>query len=759
WDETVEIELITRDEYLALHYPTIGASVNPDFPSVYATPGDGVPDGTCSWYCWYGSSGRHYELGSSTSAVVTILDNDAMDGDFNRNLDFESTGELPESFSNGVVDVNARDGSVVVVLPLGDGSPNYRSNDNLPTIIDVELQVPWEQVPTTLAATLTFAGVAGTPITFDASALATYLGPNPGRELRVLVVGPPDLEDYLPTGNYDYDINFEATVNSKQYRRTIRGNTEIVNLVDDTYGTNEFGNRWWLDGLDRLAPGDGITPPANAVKVGTGATETPSASGLAPQGAATENGVALIRGDNTSAWFTAEIVTQGAKIMDDGDYDPNDPANSDVAFSDIYAWTSVGSASSYWWGSASTDYRVSPAGLASEEASVTWKFDELENDQMYQVFTSWTPGAENASNAAYTISNATPVGAELTEKTVVVDQKFTPGEFYHNGRYWRSLGYYVPASDKLQVELNTKNDTDYADGLVVADAVMLIKDWKFTTPDGSFSKLTYGPATWAETSGMWVEPGFAAGEGDFTLFTRHGTRYEFDEHGLEQASEDRNGNRVQFTYADEDSDNHDDELKTITVQGGLTTTYNYAGGALAGAVDFAGRVTSFSNGGGVVTGVTLPSPNDGNPTPSFGFTYSPNGLLASATDARANTTGIGYTSDGFVNVTNADTNIWTVKPLLSDGLTSSQIRKPGSGEIGVRELPLATPPLVQSRAIYLDPRSTLSVPVKVTIQTDDYGLITAEAKPPTRPAAAATTCICRSCIRFMSTIRRTTYAR
>jgi hypothetical protein len=81
---------------------------------------------------------------------------------------------------------------------------------------------------------------------------------------------------------------------------------------------------------------------------------------------------------------------------------------------------------------AGTQYRYSSAGLANNTnntQSATWKFDGLDPQFQYQVFATWQPAGDRASNAPYTISGARAVGSGNDAKTVFVDQRYTPGEF------------------------------------------------------------------------------------------------------------------------------------------------------------------------------------------------------------------------------------------------------------------------------------------------------------------------------------------
>jgi len=538
---------------------------------------------------------------SLASADVTILDDELLGGLLSRNVDPESTGLTSSTVEQGAASIDLSNGEATVSLPvvLGDFAPQYTSNDNLRPIVALETQLPLATTGT-VTATLTFGGIASQPVTFAGV---------PGSEtVRFVLLGSDEIRSKLPTGRYDYDI---ALRDGQGRVRTIRGATEIVNRVEETFGETEFGRRWWLPLLDRLVPGDGISPvmrsattavpPPPAPPVPARGTPT---SRLAPLGAATGNGMTLVRGDGTTAWYAAK-VTAGTV-------------------------TSEGSADSVWKsGTASGGHEkthlVSDAGTKLQAAKQTITLANLAAGQTYQLFATWVPGADRATNAAYTVSGARPVTGVGTTTTILVNQRYVPGELDAYGVQWRSLGFfYVPSSGSpVTIEVSTKhllwNGTAYADvyadGLVVADAVMAVQNWTFTTPAGSFNQLDAGVLD--DTNGYYTgpaspAPGSAPAPGDFTLLAKTGTRYRFDAQGLLQRTTDRNENRVAFTYSDKDLDGVADEVETITTQANLRREYRYSGKVLSAIVDFSGRVTSVSVAGNLMQ-ITEPDPGSNQP--------------------------------------------------------------------------------------------------------------------------------------------------
>ena len=682
---TIDIEPLADigvewDEYITLEVVGFSDALNPQLPN-YALAEDS----------------------EDRIATVTILDNDELTAVGSRNVDIESTGLTEDYLSNNHVAVSTEEGHVMVTLPLrpfGD-APNYRSDDNLHAIAAVEMQLPnFGGLPSALSATFTLGGIAASSVAFtnvNEIAAAT-------QNMRFVLLGNETIFEKLRTGHYDYDVEFTATIGQDEFKRTVRGNTEVINLVDDDLGTIEFGKRWWVDSLDRLAPGDGVTPGRNAEDL-TDASEH-AVSRLAPLGAETSNGIAVIRGDNTSAWY--ESTFDVSHVADE--------KNDDLA-----VLTGDWNTGTYL-GGYDDDYQYADT---QSEASAAWTFGGLDPDRMYQVFTTWVPDANRASNAVYEIDGATEVASGETTKTMLVNQQYTPGELQYENSSWRSLGFYT-GSSALTVSLRNAEVAGSgvtADGLIVADGVMLVDRWALEEPDGTFSTLDYDSAT-----------------GEFTLANKYATAATFDALGLLQEKEDRNGNKTVYTYTDADATDTDmraNDLETVTDIYGLTTTYDYdtsGDGRLDTITDFAGRVTTFEIVDGLVNSVTEPDPDAGlsgypsqaaTEAPVMSFVYGGTDvpLLSSVTDGRGKSTGIGYDGNHRVSsVTNADSASWSLTPYLVDGI-DDKIRLSATGEIG--KLDTSVPgDLIESRATYTDARSNVW-----TSQLDAYGLETAMANP------------------------------
>ncbi len=662
------------------------------------------------------------------SATVTILDDDGVSGFLNRNVDTESTGLTKEVISNGVIDVGVQQGQVALALSLAPGGlhPVYRGDDNLHPILSVDWELPGSTKPAELKATLNFTGQPGLSGPWSSPKVTLDIADaQVGDPWRIVLLGPEDIAAQLSSGHYDYDIALSAVLPTGTQTRTIRGGTEIVNRVDPTLGWTEFGKRWSLDGLDRLVPGDGTT------------------ARLTDQGLAAFNGTALIRGDNTSAWYVSPLPA-AYQVFDQ----PSATGWEDGTLAGGYAG----------------NYLKKLGG-----GEITWNITDVADTRVYQVFATWVPAPTRPDDAYFTIEGATRATQSSGQDTmqIMVNQQFTAGELVVDGTgdiegiRWRSLGYYIPDGNTLQVTLHAGTA-----GETVADAIMLVSDWDYVTPDGSFNRLFHGPIS-VDEDDYYVETGYVPEDGSYTLATKFGTRYEFDHQGLLQRAVDRNGNTAEYAYQDKDSDGRADELVGINVQGLVddnpatyTYTFEYAGDYLSRITDFAGRAASFTMADGLLTEITQPDPDitDTADPPKTIFAYVTVGsdtFLETIDNAETHQTKITYdpslpgdpTNYRVVSVTNPDSidpdpavpnspgedlRSWQITPLLVDGL--GQIRRPVPTRVPQGGDALAIPApettgtstFIQARAMYTDPRTNGWI-----YQTDEFGLLTALGAPTT----------------------------
>ncbi|MCU0960171.1 MAG: hypothetical protein MUF48_08710 [Pirellulaceae bacterium] len=679
WDESVTLELIEWDDFRRLHDEASGA-----------TPNDGLPGGVFTTGTLYRSC---YRLARDAQAQLvgnwasaSLLDNDALVGQVQAKPPGDDLGVAPHSLTHGHLTVDVHGGQAAVVLPVW--GPSYREDDHLRPIVETVVALPPVTAALTrLSAVCTVAGFSGEPRVFDATTLDAQLAAAPGRQLRLVVVGPEDLSERLSSGHYDADVVVAAEWEERTWTRTARLNVDLINRVDDDRGTSALGQRWTLNELHQLVLADGLTAPDEAA----------ARSRLGPRGARTESGALLVRGDNATTWFAAPRVTPG-RLLESCDSSPGS-----VTLSDPGDW--IGNA-----GEGGARYRTAIAGLRQRDASVTWHFGGLSAGHVYQVFVHWDAAPLMASNAVYRVHSGS--AHRPATSTLLVDQRYVPGEQWMAGRAWRSLGFYTPlaATDSIDVSLGSRLDeTHYVDGLLSAGAVMLVEQWEFASPDSSTATLTRD-----SESNQWQ------------LLTKAGDRYRFDAPtGRLESREDRQGNQVLYRYADANGDGVPVELAQIVRQGGLTTTLAYAAGKLSRIVDFAGRETQWTLSDGQVVAVTAPEPGDGGPRAQFQFAYdSPDGLLTQVRDPRGFSSHIERDAAArrVKRVTNPDGAVWSLIPSVADG-ADGVVRLPATGRVGAREV--AATGVVETRATYVDPRGNAWL-----FQTDTFGQLTAEARPP-----------------------------
>ncbi|MGA2254402.1 MAG: right-handed parallel beta-helix repeat-containing protein, partial [Thermoguttaceae bacterium] len=134
-----------------------------------------------------------------------------------------------------------------------------------------------------------------------------------------------------------------------------------------------------------------------------------------------------------------------AQIIDDG---------SASGFSTTGVWTQVSSSAAE-----NGEYLTTPAGNGS--ALATWSFTGLTPGATYQVSASWAPTYSFASDAPFTVLD----GSQLISLTYQSERTApsTPGT-----PAWQTLGYFVPSSGTLTVQLSNASQ-----GTVAADAVMI----------------------------------------------------------------------------------------------------------------------------------------------------------------------------------------------------------------------------------------------------------------------------------------------
>jgi len=652
WDETVRIRILDHPDLVQL------------------------PSGK---YGHYGTSNAPFYLVDSShgEATITIFDNDELTTVDTSNTDLESTGLTPETIRNGVSHVEVESGDVTFFTV---GSELERRTDVFDApLVAVDLKIPGSQKPVSVAATFsTTNGLSD----FESSTTYDNVSELQNTEdtLRFSMTTPFEPYSSETQGHYAYKVTLAMTMPDGGTRsRTVRGN--LLHRGRD-YSLWHYDHSLIHDSIDELALSDSLGVYHDQ---------------LDEMGMARQSGAALFRGDGSSAWYEASIPDSAYQIVDDSDIDS-------ASLYGLAHGTGIGG----YGGS----YRTT-SGSANAPASVSWTIPNLTAGRPYQIFATWVPDQHLSDHlnwphplTTYEVHDATKWGGGWTDNTVKVNQKFTPGELIVEGQPWRSLGFYIPDNNELVIEAHLLSGG-------VIDAVMVVSDWLFQTPDGSFNQLVHGPITDDNDGGFYRDPNLVRQSGEFTLLTKNGGHHEFDGTGLLRAHQDRNKNRTTYEYFDTNNNGIDDKLHTITDPFGLTTTFAESSPTFD---DFAGRSYSYSG------GLQYPSPEQGVSGPSIdlgGVNYSRH-----LTDPEGRITTFNFDpAFGVSSVVNHDSSSWSLTSFQYESIEDAAIRKPPTGEIGVED---ESEPgdLIEPRATYTDPYGNVW-----TYQLDRFGLVTALAKP------------------------------
>ena len=154
--------------------------------------------------------------------------------------DGQMRSNIPEESSLGTDGSLAASGGLQlqeVISP--DQALVYRSNSLTNPVIAVDTQLaPGVAVPTSISASLTFNGVAGTSYAYSTMGLVS------GQAMRFALQANGSS---LPTGIYDYTLTVTMTVSGTPFSQSFSGKQAIVNR-----SASEYGAGWYLDGLDQL---------------------------------------------------------------------------------------------------------------------------------------------------------------------------------------------------------------------------------------------------------------------------------------------------------------------------------------------------------------------------------------------------------------------------------------------------------------------------------------------------------------------------
>lgn len=649
-------------------------------------------------------------------ATVTILDQSHYSLPMKLNRDATSHGEDPYTIADGAFTVNVQNGEIQLAQSIGTStfSPVYVGSEGAFPIIYLDAQLPDLSGVSGLHAVLHLADCSSEDMNY------TIVSTMSSEMMRYAF--QVDASN-LPSGHYDYDVVFSGTKDGKEIHHTIRGSTEVVNRLESS-GIHSFGTGWWVPGLDQLVFSDGITQADSSPQI-----EDDSTYRLALQGASTDSGVALIRSDNSSAFFTMNnsrpislaaddhVLTAETSFSTTGGWRENRDSYCESTYAPWWEgwWGGWYGYDWNWWGQWNGDYgwwqpdtegAYSGCHVTSDsDATATWTLKDLSPDKVYQLYTTWLPGPDRVSQATYSVSGAFRAGdpSEDTTTDIHVDQRLTPGETTIGGVRYRSLGFYRlgkndAGGNEIQVTLASESD-----GWMVADAVLAVEVGDCATPADSFNTKLQ-----------------ATGDG-FVLTNKYAIASKFDAGGHLTDIYDRNDNRTQFNYEFESETRR---LKSITEQGGLTTTFIYGEGSqLTGVKDFANRTTSYGWSDHSLS-ITLPDPQSSSTRPIWSFEFDSDKIKIF--DPNHNEIYTQITLDKYHRITsvhdaigakdamgNAIDRSWSFTPLLvsllSDGKPHQLDSHSQADDVW---------------ATYIDPRHNTW-----KYQVDDYGYITALTNP------------------------------
>ena len=141
-------------------------------------------------------------------------------------------------------------------------------------------------------------------------------------------------------------------------------------------------------------------------------------------------------------------VTTPPSIIDNGDAAYTETGSGWLGWSDAAAYGG--------------DFRYHTPGSGTDAAIYT--FAGVDPNQAYQVYATWTPDSNRATNAPFSVYDSdTLLGTKL------LNQQDAPADASMDGTGWESLGVYTATSGALVVTLG-----DNADGDVIANAIQIV---------------------------------------------------------------------------------------------------------------------------------------------------------------------------------------------------------------------------------------------------------------------------------------------
>ena len=284
------------------------------------------------------------------------------------------------------------------------------------------------------------------------------------------------------------------------------------------------------------------------------------------------SGITLLNGDGTSEWYRLQTVGYGDFSTEVGGSINWDDGLSDLEGRDEY-FTAFG----------------------------------LEPGKLYEISVHWLPRPDATTSAQFEVEDGRAVLSGRNPKTrFVVDQSI-------GGKV--TLGLFTPdESGVIRIKL-TGDESPLASSII----------WRQVVPGAGLNAGASDKELILDANPSALDSGLRLRFADADGMLR-----QFDFAGRLREIRDLNDNRVVFSYYGDQEDDEEEFaglLKTVTEQGGLTTTYTYSGRYLDKIKDFADREVDYLIMGEELEEIKGVAPGLGSQQPITKFDYYADSLL------------------------------------------------------------------------------------------------------------------------------------
>lgn len=357
-----------------------------------------------------------------------------------------------------------------------------------------------------------------------------------------------------------------------------------------------------------------------------------------------------------------------------------------------------------------------------------WRFTLGTPGKVYSFTIDWSDiSGMIPDDLQLTITRGSTAFADSTSKVIGIDR----------GAARKKVSLLLTPDDNGVIELKYSGALGFRDRL---------EPLNFTVEGAEFADLQMQAIN--NAGALEADPDPVGNQSGYRLrmFDADGAIRQYDLNGLLRRTTDADGNRTEYTYVGTNSDGTPPwAIKTITVQGGLKTTFGYNAGRLQTITDPTDVVATFDiNSAGELLTITGPDPQFGSQQTVTHFKYDAEGLLKDV--VRDNRTVDGQTVDQHTSIkrdplthrvsevrqlvgeTESDLDyVWKLKPLVAAGLPATAtgeinvFRAGLNGRVGV--FAWATG-LKEASALYTD-----ALGGEWIYQTDRFGYATFLQKP------------------------------